>query len=325
MFANPQIEQMARDSLRKLQEEKLKKELRWVQEKSAFYQSHFAAAGVDIKEIETLDDIRKLPFLTNVDLYKTDSFDMLTMPISSVLRFAHLQEQSGALLKLYTNGDIGHNVEMVARMLVSTGVNQTSVVGIVGDMADTRFMDIQYALELLGAAVVAFGADSRQWLPIMEHMTVDSIVAAPQMVLQLIIQMQAAGKNIVDYPLARVICVNPNAIQNPMQRHIYERTKAEVYNVYAPAPIGMGGMLCPCEARTGQHLQEDHFYGELIAFNSDEPVTDPHQMGELVITTLDAEAMPLIRYRTGQAVSFDDTPCKCGRTLRRVLTPFSFI
>ena len=138
------------------------------------------------------------------------------------------------------------------------------------------------------------------------------------------IQLQAQGKNIVDFPLIQIICMNPTGIQNPMQRHIQDRTRAKVFNLYSSAELGTAGMLFQCEARSGQHIQEDFFYPEIIAFNSDMPVTDPHQMGELVVTSLQAEAMPLIRYRTGQAVSMIEETCSCGRTLRRVNTPFSF-
>ena len=324
MLANPQIEQMDREAVAAMQLTKLKKQLQWAQTKSRFYQAHFAAAEADWQQVETLADLRKLPFLTNMDLYRTDALDMLTLPLASVLRYACLEEQSGDLMHLYTNGDIGHNVEMMARALVSTGVNQTSIVGLLCDVSDSRFQDVQYAAEVLGAAVVPMGFDYKHWLQLMEHVSLDTLVATPQLVLQLIVQLQAAGKDIADYPLTRVICINPAAIQNPMQRHIHDCTKAEVYNFYAPAALGTAAMLYPCSGHEGQHVQEDHYSAELIAFNSDEPVTDPHQMGELVVTTLDAEAMPLIRYRTGQAVSFETAPCSCGRTLLRVKTPFSF-
>ena len=110
------------------------------------------------------------------------------------------------MTKFYTNGDVAKNVEMMTRALVATGVNQTSVVAIQGDMADSRLMDIQYALEMLGATVVNMGTDYRQWLRFMELISMDTIVSTPQLIMQLIIQLQATGKNIADYPLNRVIC-----------------------------------------------------------------------------------------------------------------------
>jgi phenylacetate-CoA ligase len=324
MYANQHIEQMDRESMREMQLGLLQKQLRWAEEKSFFYQQSFAKAGVKAEEVKSLEDLRRFPFLHTSDLHQIDSLDILTLPISGIMRFNHMQQMTGELLKLYTNGDIAHNVEMMTRCLVGTGINSTSVVALQGDLSDSRLLDVQYALEMIGATVVPMGVDYRQWLRLMELVTMDTIVTTPQLIMQLVIQLQAQGKNIVDFPLHQIICMNPTGIQNPMQRHIQDRTRAKVFNLYSSAELGTAGMLFQCEARSGQHIQEDFFYPEIIAFNSDMPVTDPHQMGELVVTSLQAEAMPLIRYRTGQAVSMIEETCSCGRTLRRVNTPFSF-
>ena len=324
MYANQHIEQMDREAMRAKQLELLQKQLRWAEEKSFFYQQSFAKANVKASDVKSLEDLRKFPFLHSADLHQVDSLDILTLPISGILRFNHMQQPAGELSKLYTNRDIAHNVEMMSRCLVAAGINSTSIVALQGELSDSRLLDVQYALEVIGATVVPMGVDYRQWLRLMELVSVDTIVTTPQLIMQLVIQLQATGKNIIDYPLSQVICMNPTGIQNPMQRHIQERTRAKVYNFYSAPELGMAGMLFQCEAHSGQHIQEDFFYPEIIAFNSDMPVTDPHQMGELVVTTLQAEAMPLIRYRTGQAVSMVEETCACGRTLRRVTTPFSF-
>ena len=325
MYANQQIEQLDRERLQALQLERLQKQLKWAEEKSFFYQQKFAKAGVSAGDIKSLEDIRRLPFLTANELFQIDSLDMLTMPLSGIIRFSVVQQENGEVTKFYTAGDIGHNVEMLTRALVATGVNQTSVVALQGDMSDSRIMDIQYALEMLGATVVAMGTDYRQWLRMMELISMDTIVSTPQLIMQLIIQLQATGKNIADYPLTRIICLNQQGLQNAMQRHIADRTHATVYNLYEPAELGTASMLYQCEAHKGYHIQEDYFYPEIVAFHSDQVVTEPHQMGELVVTTLAAEAVPLIRYRTGQAVMLETDVCDCGRTLHRVTTPFTFM
>jgi phenylacetate-CoA ligase len=236
-----------------------------------------------------------------------------------------MQQEIGEITKLYTNGDVAHNVEMMTRCLVAAGITNASIVALQGDLSDSRLLDVQYALEMIGAAVVPMGTDYRQWLRLMELVGMDTLVSTPQLIMQLIIQLQATGKNIADYPLSRVICRNVQGVQNPMQRHIQERTKAQVFNLYEPAEIGMAAAIFQCEAHNGYHIQEDYFYPEIVTFNSDQVVTEPHQMGELVLTSLMAEAMPLIRYRTGQAVMLEEDTCSCGRTLRRVTTPFSFM
>ena len=324
MYANQKIEQMDRIAMREMQLELLKQQLCWAEEKSFFYQHSFGRAGVKASELQTLEDLQKFPFLQAAQLHQVDSLDILTLPISGIMRFNHMQQTAGELTKLYTKGDVARNVQMMARCLVATGINSTSIVAVQGDLSDSRLLDVQYALESIGTTVLPMGADYRQWLRLMELVSMDTIVTTPQLIMQLVIQLQATGRNIIDYPLTRVICMNPNGIQNPMQRHIQDRTHAQVYNFYAAPELGMAGLLFQCEAHSGQHIQEDFFYPEIINFNSDVPVTEANQMGELVVTTLQAEAMPLIRYRTGQAVSMVEETCECGRTLRRVTTPFSF-
>lgn len=179
-------------------------------------------------------------------------------------------------------------------------------------------------LEMIGATVVPMGTDYRQWLRLMELISCDTLISTPQLIMQLIIQLQATGRKIADYPLSKVICLNAQGTQNAMQRHISERTHAEVFNLYDPAELGTASMLFQCETHRGYHIQEDYFYPEVVAFHSDRVITEPQQLGELVVTTLMAEAMPLIRFRTGQAVQLEDGTCECGRTLRRVSTPFTF-
>ena len=269
MYANQQIEQMDRESMGKMQLDLLQKQLRWAEEKSFFYQQSFAKAGVKAEDVKSLEDLRRFPFLHSNDLFQIDSLDILTLPISGIMRFNHMQQMTGELLKLYTNGDIAHNVEMMTRCLVSVGVNSASVVALQGDLSDSRLLDIQYALEMIGATVVPMGTDYRQWLRLMELVSMDTIVTTPQLIMQLVIQLQAQGKNIVDFPLNQVICMNPTGIQNPMQRHIQDRTRAKVFNLYSSAELGTAGMLFQCEAHSGQHIQEDFFYPEIIAFNSD--------------------------------------------------------
>ena len=325
MIANAKMEQMSRSDIKALQLERLKKTIAWVTEKSLFYQKKFKDAGIRPEDIQTLEDVGKLPFLTASELHQANAMDLLTLPLSGILRFNYMQDVSGELTKLYTNGDIANNVEMMTRCLVAAGIHNASIVGLQGELTDSRLLDIQYALEAIGAAVVPLGTGSKHWLRLLEIASIDTLISTPQLIMQLIIQLQAAGQNIVDYPISRIVCINLTNIQNPLQQHIQGRTKTKVYNLYASPELGTAGMLFQCEAHMGQHVQEDNFYAEIVAFNSDMPITEDNRMGELVVTTLTAEAMPLIRYRTGQAVSCMTDVCKCGRTFMRLATPFSYL
>ena len=325
MYANAEIETMPREELAKLQLARLKKTVKWAMDKSAFYRDKFASEGISAEDIQSLSDIRRLPFLTNLELHQVDALTRLTLPLTEILRISYLRQTSGDLLFFYTNGDIAHNIEMMARALVAGGVNRASVVGIQGEMTDSRFLDVQYAVEFLGGAVLPLGTDYRDWLRILELMHLDVIVSTPQLIMQLMIQLQSVGKDIADYDVKQIFCLNDTGLQNLLQRHVMDRSRARVYNFYSAPELGAAGVLYPCEERQGQHVQEDFWYPEVVAFGASEPVEDPNQMGELVLTSLAAEALPLIRYRTGQAVSLRREPCKCGRTFVRVATPFNHI
>ena len=324
MYANEKLEKMDRETLENLQLERLKKIIDWACEKSSFYKKSFDAANLKSADIQTLADVKKIPFLTLEEINRNDSQDFLTLPLSSIVRICHAAEVGGCdVSKFYTKGDIQQNVEMMTRCLAAAGINRTSTVGLQGDLADGKFLDILYALESIGATVVPLGTDYRYWLKILEKFSLDTLISTPQLVMQLIIQLQATWKNIIDYSIKNILCINVNNIQNPLQQHIEARAGTEVFNLFAPAEIGTAGIFFQCSSVSGHHIQEDNYLAEIVKFNSDEIVDEDDVMGELVITTLTAQAMPLIRYRTGQAVRRMSEPCRCGRTFVRIATPYT--
>lgn len=323
MYANEKIEKIDRAELNILQLERLQKTVAHAYEKSSFYKNSFDDFGVKPYDIQTLADIRKLPFLTLAEIKRTDDFDLLTFPLSRILRVTYFEDFEDECTKFYTRDDIVNNVEMVVRCMIAAGVNQTTTVGLLGDMSDGKFLDILYALESIGATVIPLGTDYRKWLKLMDGFCMDMLIGTPQLIMQLIIQFQAIGKNIIDYAVKKIFCVNVNNIQNPLQQHIEIRTGTEVYNLFAPAELGTPGMIFQCRNDSGHHVQEDHFIAEIVQFNSDKIIEEYEYMGELVITTLTAQAMPLIRYRTGQAVKKMSDTCDCGRTLFRLATPYT--
>lgn len=323
MYANEKIETISREELNNLQLERLKKIVAHAYEKSSFYRQSFDKANVKPEDIQSLDDIKKLPLLTLEEINRTDSFDFLTLPLSGVLRVTHFEDYENECTKFFTREDVRQNVEMAARCLVAAGANKTLTVGLQGDLSDGKFLDILYALESVGSTVIPLGTDYRKWLRLMESFSLDMLIGTPQLIMQLIIQLQAIGKNILDYSIKKIICVNVNNIQNPLQQHISFRARTEVFNLFAPAEIGTGGMVYQCSDNSGHHIQEDNFFAEILQFDSDKVIDEEEHMGELVITTLNAQAMPLIRYRTRQAVKKMSNPCKCGRTFLRIATPYT--
>lgn len=324
MYANEQQEKMDREAIQILQLERLKNIVGWAYDKSAFYRRSFDESGIKPTDIETLADIQKLPFLTLEEINRTDAQDFLTLPLSGIVRINHVDESGGsAITKFYTKGDIVQNVELMVRCLTASGINKASVVGLQADLSDGKFLDILYALESIGATVIPLGTDYRHWLKILENFNIDALISTPQLIMQLIIQLQATWKNIIDYSIKKILCVNVNNIQNPLQQHIEARAGTIVFNLFAPAEIGNACMMFQCSNESGHHIQEDNYLAEIVQFDGDKVIEENEHMGELVITTLTAQAMPLIRYRTGQAVRRMSERCPCGRTFVRVATPYT--
>ena len=322
MYANEKIEKMNREALENLQLERLKKIVDWAYEKSSFYKKTFDQANFKPEDIQTLADVKKIPFLTLEEINRNDPQDILTLPLSSIVRICHAAESNGETIsKFYTKGDIQQNVEIMSRCLVAAGINRTSTVGLQGDLG--KFLDILYALESIGATVIPLGTDYRYWLKVLEKFSLDTLISTPQLVMQLIIQLQATWKNIIDYSIQKILCINVNNIQNPLQQHIEARAGTEVFNLFAPAEIGTAGIFFQCSNTSGHHIQEDNYLAEIVKFDSGEVVDEDEVMGELVVTTLTAQAMPLIRYRTGQAVRRMSEPCRCGRVFVRIATPYT--
>src|SRR5574344_1183516 len=157
-FANRQIEQMDRAALEKLQMKRLLKTIDWAFSRSPFYREKFQTAGISPQDVASIADIPRLPFTCTKELQQASMHDFLTVPLSSVARVS-LWEHPWPIIKAYTTQDIGHNVELMTRSLVAADITRASVVGILGDLADSGLADIQYALELVGAAVVPLSTD----------------------------------------------------------------------------------------------------------------------------------------------------------------------
>ena len=305
--------------------ERLKKSISWAYDKSKFYHESFQRAGVKPEDLRTIDDIKKFPFLTLTELNREDSMDFLTLPLSSIVRINYLEDSDAGInvANFYTKDDIVKNVEMMIRCLQAANIYRGSVVGVQGDLSDSKFLDVVYALESMNVTVMPLSNNYRQWINILDNFAIDTLISTPKLAVQLVIQLQAVGKNIADYPIKKIICLNTNNIQNPLQNHIEERTTSAVYNLFAPVEIGTAGLIYQCSHNSGHHVQEDNFFVEIADFASDKIFDEEEHMGELVITTLTAQARPLIRYRTRQAVRRMSGDCPCGRNFLRLATPFT--
>lgn len=322
MIANPAIEQMSREDMSELQLKKLQKRIEWAMEKSAFYYRKFTDAGVGRKDIKSLEDMAKLPFTTLDELQDVSIYNLLTLPLSAVLRISRLG-YNNSFIKMYTSGDLAYQIEMMTRVLVAQGLNSAAVAGVLGEASDSRLMDVQYALENMGVTVVLLGNNPENIRELMTTCHVDVLISDFKQVMQLVVMLQANNISADDLFLPKIICME-EALQNPNHVYIEQRLQAETAMVYNSPALGCGGIMFPCQEGEGFHIQEDYFYPEVVEYGTDRVITEPHKAGELVLTPLAAEAMPIFRYRTGQVVMRLDEPCPCGRTLTRLANPTEY-
>lgn len=322
MIANPAIEQMSREDMSELQLKKLQKRIEWTMEKSAFYYRKFTDAGISRKDIKSLEDMAKLPFTTLDELQNVSIYNLLTLPLSAVLRISRLG-YNNSFIKMYTSGDLAYQIEMMTRVLVAQGLNSAAVAGVLGEASDSRLMDVQYALENMGVTVVLLGNNPENIRELMTTCHVDVLISDFKQVMQLVVMLQANNISADDLFLPKIICME-EGLQNPNHIYIEQRLQAETAMVYNSPALGCGGIMFPCQEGEGFHIQEDYFYPEVVEYGTDRVITEPHKAGELVLTPLAAEAMPIFRYRTGQVVMRLDEPCPCGRTLTRLANPTEY-
>lgn len=309
--------QTSRELMAEVQLGRLQRTVHWASTKSPFYQRKFR--GLDPLVLKSLDDLRRYPFTTLDEL--TERMDLLTLPLSGVARIG-LRERATQppTIHMYTINDLRANIEMMTRVLVAAKLTRASVIGILGDPSDGGLLNALHATELLGATSVPLGVNFEYVQHLLSRFHIDALIGTAKQILRLAIQLQAANRDIADYEVRQVLCLN-DTLRNPLETHLARRTGARVHNLYSSPLFGCIGMVFQCGECAGLHLQEDHFYPEIIAFGGDEPVA-ANVMGELVLTTLSAEAMPIVRARTGQAaLRLDDGDCPCGSPLMRIEVP----
>ncbi|MBR2733383.1 MAG: phenylacetate--CoA ligase family protein, partial [Selenomonadaceae bacterium] len=226
---------ISRSELEILQLERLKKIVAWAYERSVFYRRTFQSRGVVPDDIRTLADVRRLPFVTTEELHSVDALDFLTLPLSSIIRINRRDE----FTNLYTKGDIRANVEMMIRALMAADVLRGSIAGILGDFADSRFLDVLYALESIGATVVPLGTDCRRWSDMIELFSLDTLISTPQLIMQL--------QKSFELPFTKIISLNTSTIGNDLQT----RTSAKVFSLFAPPEVGHAGMMYRCADAAG--------------------------------------------------------------------------
>ncbi|MGA7279287.1 MAG: phenylacetate--CoA ligase [Desulfocapsaceae bacterium] len=313
------IECASTDELANLQLERLQNTLQRVACQVPFYRNKFAQTAVDIAEITSLDQLRKLPFTTKQDLRDNYPYGMFAVPLRDVVRIHSSSGTTGmATVVGYTRNDINTWSQLVARILTAAGVGADDVIQIAfGYGLFTGGFGLHYGAEAIGASVIPISAgNTRRQIQIMQDFKTTALVCTPSYALKMADVMMDLG-------------VNPNGLSlkfglfgaEPWSEKMREEISARL-GILATDNYGLSEVMGPgvageCQECNGLHVSEDHFLIEILDPETLDPVT-PGEVGELVITTLTKEAFPVIRYRTRDLTRLIPEPCPCGRTFRRI-------
>ncbi len=308
-----------REPLRSLQAQRLRQVVSRAYEHVALYRQRMQKLGLTPDGIRGVEDLPKLPFTVQADLGDAYPLGMVAVPLQQVLR---LHPASGATGKpvavAYTRRDLEVWTEVVVRSLASCGIGRGDVVQ--NACAHDLFTDgpgLHHAGEVLGAAVVPIsGGDAGRQITVLKDFGVSAICSTPSYFLYLAERAEKMGVDLRGLPLRVGVFVGEPWTE-AMRLRIEESAGIKAYDVYGLSESIGPGMGAECWHQEGVHLFEDHFYPEIVDPATGDPLADG-QEGELVLTTLSKEAMPMIRYRTRDLTAILPEPCPCGRTMRRI-------
>lgn len=319
MIWNRERETMPRSNLEALQLELLSKQIATAYEKVPFYRQAFDVRGIKPGDVRSLGDLRDLP-LTGKGAFRDHyPFGLLAVPRRELVRVHASSGTTGKpTVVAYTRKDLETWKEVCARNLAAAGVTEEDTVQIaMGYGLFTGGLGWHYAAEHLGAAVVptSSGSTSRQ-IMLIQDLGTTVFCCTPSYAVYMAEQAEKVGVDLRETDL-RIGIHGAEPWSEGMRREIGERLGIDPIDTYGLSEVVGPGVSGECTFHCGMHINEDHFLAEIIDAQTGEPL--PYgDRGELVITTLTKEALPLIRYRTGDITRLDRTPCICGRTMVRM-------
>ncbi|HEY5718248.1 MAG TPA: phenylacetate--CoA ligase [Motiliproteus sp.] len=317
----PEVETLPREQLEQLQLERLRKTLQHAYTNVPHFKQRFDDAGVKPEDLKTLKDIAKFPFTVKTDLRDNYPFGMFAVPRQQVARVHASSGTTGKPTVVgYTKGDLDRWAQLMARSIACAG-------GAPGDMLHNAYgyglftggLGAHYGAEKLGCTVTPMsGGNTEKQNIVLRDFGADVLCATPSFALNLAEHAEKQGIDLRSAPL-RVGIFGAEPWSEEMRAELEERLNIKAVDIYGLSEIMGPGVAVECvEAQAGLHGWEDHFLFEVIDPDSGEPLPIG-ETGELVITTLTKEALPMIRYRTRDITRLTTEPCSCGRTHVRIL------
>jgi len=316
-FWQHDLETMDRGELERLQQKRLKDTVDRAYRNVPFYHRIMVEKGITPGDISSLDDLRRLPETTKANLRENYPFGLFAVPLEDVVRVHASSGTTGKPTVVgYTAGDITTWADMMARDFVMVGVTKGDIFqNAVNYGFFTGGLGVHYGIERMGAMAVpsATGNTERQ-LEIMMDFNVTVLHCTPSYALYL--AETAKEKGIIEKLKLRIGCFGAEPWSEEARQELEAALGIKAYDSYGLSEMFGPGVAFECQEQDGLHIWEDHFIVEIL-----DPAGEscaPGEPGELVLTSLSKQAMPLIRYHTGDVTYLMEGDCNCGRTSRRL-------
>lgn len=318
MMFSPEIETIDRKALREMQLERLKYIVRYAYENVPLYRRRFDEIGLKPEHIRTLKDIELIPYTTKDDLRDNYPYGMFAVPMKKIIR---LHASSGTTGKPvvggYTRRDLDNWSTCIARILMMAGATDEDIFHVAfGYGLFTGGFGLHYGVEKLGATVVPVSSgNTERQLMLMKDFGATALIATPSYAMYL--AETAKSKGMLKDLKLRLVCMGAEASTAEMHESLQKLFGALPTENYGLTEVGGPGVSGECREKAGMHINEDMFYPEIVDMEHNR-VLGEGELGEMVITTLTKEGMPVLRYRTKDITSITYEPCRCGRTLARM-------
>ena len=309
---------MSRDEMSNLQSARLVKLVDRVYHSVEYYRKKMQAVGLEPGDIRGIEDLEKLPFTTKDDLRDTYPFGMFAVPNSQITRIHASSGTTGkATVVGYTRRDIEVWSECVARCITMAGLGQNDIIQVAyGYGLFTGGLGAHYGAEKMGATVVPMSTgNTKKLVTMMVDFGATGIMCTPSYLLHIAETIEEMG--VKDQIRLKASINGEEPWTEKMRGQIEKQLGIHAHDIYGLSEIMGPGVAADCSFHRGLHIQEDHFLPEIVDQNTLKPLRDG-MTGELVISTLTKEGLPLIRYRTKDLTSLDHGPCECGRTTARI-------
>jgi phenylacetate-CoA ligase len=308
---------LPREQLEKVQLQRLQSVVTRAFVRVPLFRSRMEERGLSPTSIASLADIARLPFTVKADLRDTYPFGLFASPMEEIVRLHASSGTTGKpIVVAYTQADLDVWTEVMVRSFVACGIHRGDVIqNAYGYGLFTGGLGAHYGGEALGATVIPIsGGNTERQLMVMQDFGVTAICCTPSYFLHL---LESAKETRTDFSKLRVGVFGAEPWSDSMRERIQDESGIRAHDIYGLSEIIGPGVGVECSERNGLHIFEDHFYPEIIDSETGEVLPEGAE-GELVLTTLSKQAMPLIRYRTRDVTELVSEQCPCGRTLRRI-------